>query len=238
MIAATPDKPIEIAPITLTPVNSSNIEAIAFDDAIGGLFVKFKSGKIFLYAGVTPDHYKKLGTAKSIGSHFASEIKGKFPEQEVKFITKGEDDGKAETDKRNDHGTEQPDQTAATGSSLGDILGSALSKDQEATGGAKSDDLPDNPNLPTDGPFIKARTVDKVDVSKSDRLDGIKAKLAENGIEFEYEREVDKNGVDHWNYTATLIERKSFTGRVIENVTEKEEIQVIADIRDNLLTSP
>lgn len=62
--------------IRMTPVKSSNIEAIGFKDGV--LSVKFKSGKqIYDYPNVTPDEHKAFVEADSIGSHFHNHIKGR-----------------------------------------------------------------------------------------------------------------------------------------------------------------
>lgn len=57
------------------PVKSTNIAALAHHD--GALFVKFNSGAVWKYAGVTPEAYQEMLTAPSIGSHFARFVKPK-----------------------------------------------------------------------------------------------------------------------------------------------------------------
>lgn len=44
----------------LTPVKSSNIEAIGYDDKANRLTVKFKSGAVHDYHGVDAGHWAKL----------------------------------------------------------------------------------------------------------------------------------------------------------------------------------
>jgi len=60
----------------MTPVTSSNIAAIGYDKDAKELFVEFKSGKTFKYAGVFEDEYTCLIEAVSVGSHFFRKIKG------------------------------------------------------------------------------------------------------------------------------------------------------------------
>ena len=59
----------------MTPVKSSNIDSIGYDDLTKRLDVKFKGGKTFCYADVTRDEHEQLMAAKSIGAHFGVFIK-------------------------------------------------------------------------------------------------------------------------------------------------------------------
>ena len=59
------------------PVNSSNIEAIGYDETTLTLRVWFKNGA-YDYENVPPAEFENLKLAKSPGSIFASNIKGKY----------------------------------------------------------------------------------------------------------------------------------------------------------------
>ena len=62
-------------------VKSSLLAAVGYDAASKTLMLEFKSkkpgepGKVYKYADVSPETYKKFITAPSLGSHFLKEIK-------------------------------------------------------------------------------------------------------------------------------------------------------------------
>ena len=60
------------------PVQSSNLAALGYDAARRVLEVEFReAGSIWQYAGVTPEQFRALLEAPSIGSHFARSIRGR-----------------------------------------------------------------------------------------------------------------------------------------------------------------
>lgn len=59
----------------LTPVKSSNIEALYYDDKTRLLTVKFKSGAMHDYHGVHPDTWLGLQAADSVGKYFHANIR-------------------------------------------------------------------------------------------------------------------------------------------------------------------
>lgn len=61
--------------LALTPVQSSNIRAVGWNDGV--LHVEFSNGKRFSYSGVSAQDYDELTNAKSVGSFFASRIRTK-----------------------------------------------------------------------------------------------------------------------------------------------------------------
>lgn len=66
-------------PITLNPVESSNIEAIGYDAASQRMGVRFKRGAEYHYEGVPPKVAESILTAKSVGSAVhANLVKGEF----------------------------------------------------------------------------------------------------------------------------------------------------------------
>lgn len=73
--------------IPLTPVESSQIAAIGYDQASQTMAIRFKGkgdapGSLYHYADVSPEDWAAFRDAESIGSHFYRHIKpypGKFP---------------------------------------------------------------------------------------------------------------------------------------------------------------
>ncbi len=64
----------------LTPVESSNIEAMGHDPITNVMTVKFKgTGDVYDYQNVNKETYLNIFNAKSVGSAFNASIK-KFPQ--------------------------------------------------------------------------------------------------------------------------------------------------------------
>jgi hypothetical protein len=57
---------------------SSTIEAIGYEPTTQLLKVKFKSGGLYHFDGVSAAEHHKLITAASVGKHFHKHIKGSF----------------------------------------------------------------------------------------------------------------------------------------------------------------
>lgn len=62
----------------MIPVESSNIDAVGHDPATQTLAIRFKSGLVYHYAGVSAEAHKALVEAKSIGGHFAQFIRPSY----------------------------------------------------------------------------------------------------------------------------------------------------------------
>ena len=62
----------------MTPVASSNIEAVGFDEDLSQLHIRFHSGQTYIYDGVPRDLFEDLMMAASLGSFFNREIKPNF----------------------------------------------------------------------------------------------------------------------------------------------------------------
>ncbi len=62
----------------LTPVESSNIKAIGYDEATETLTVKFLTDKEYEYSGVEKEHFHKMLLAESVGKYFHREIRPNF----------------------------------------------------------------------------------------------------------------------------------------------------------------
>ena len=59
----------------LTPVSSSNIDAVGYREDDRTLHVRFASGSTYSYRDVDPEEHQALIEAQSIGSHFANHIR-------------------------------------------------------------------------------------------------------------------------------------------------------------------
>lgn len=64
--------------MNMTPVVSSNINAIGYDPDTNELRVEFSNGRAYRYPGVPADAYQALMAAESVGSHFASIIRPNY----------------------------------------------------------------------------------------------------------------------------------------------------------------
>lgn len=62
--------------MNLTPVESSQLEAIGYDPETKKLHIKFKAGgATYEYDGMTPEEFEKFNSAPSKGSYFYKNIK-------------------------------------------------------------------------------------------------------------------------------------------------------------------
>jgi len=66
-----------------TPVDSSAIAEIGYDEHTKTMEVKFLKGGHYRYEGVTPQHHQTLMKDKSIGAHFRQHIQGKFKQKKI-----------------------------------------------------------------------------------------------------------------------------------------------------------
>lgn len=62
-------------PIKLTPVTSSQIEAIGHDEPTSTLAIKFRHGGVYHYQNFPHAKFVEFATAASIGSYFYAHIK-------------------------------------------------------------------------------------------------------------------------------------------------------------------
>ena len=60
-------------------VQSSNIRSIGYNGSLGILEVEFNGSSVYYYKEVKPEVVVELLLAESIGAHFASNIKTKYP---------------------------------------------------------------------------------------------------------------------------------------------------------------
>lgn len=68
---------------TMHPVISSNVTEVGYDSDMGNLYVRFKTGVLYAYAGVPKQEFEKLIVAPSFGSYLSQNIKNTFPCQKI-----------------------------------------------------------------------------------------------------------------------------------------------------------
>lgn len=67
------------------PIDSSMIEAAAYDKNSETLYLQFvNTGKVFAYKGVSEVTFQELLNSDSVGRFVRSEIKGLYPEYQVR----------------------------------------------------------------------------------------------------------------------------------------------------------
>jgi hypothetical protein len=62
----------------MTPVRSSTLQAVAYDEASRTLFVQFRSSATYEYRDVPPETYGAMLAAHSIGRYFTAKIRDHF----------------------------------------------------------------------------------------------------------------------------------------------------------------
>ena len=67
----------------LTPVKSSLITAVGYDEAQKELTVEFKKGGVYSYKPVPLPIYTAMQEAVSVGSFFLRNVKGQYPHIKV-----------------------------------------------------------------------------------------------------------------------------------------------------------
>ena len=84
-------------PISLTPVESSQIAAIGHDPATNTLAIRFKAkngpGSLSHYNNVSADDFAEFQGAKSIGAHFGKVIKPAVDKYPFSRVNEDEQDG-------------------------------------------------------------------------------------------------------------------------------------------------
>ena len=61
-----------------TPVSSSNVAAVGYDEASATLEVEFNNGAVYQYFDVPGRVYQELVGAGSVGGYFAANVKGHY----------------------------------------------------------------------------------------------------------------------------------------------------------------
>lgn len=75
------------------PVESSNIEALAYDSGLNTLFVRFLNGSEYSFVGVPKELYEKMLEDKSKGKFLNAFIRGKYPSSKVEKLQEETQDG-------------------------------------------------------------------------------------------------------------------------------------------------
>jgi hypothetical protein len=68
---------MKIKILPLVRVQSSAFTGVGYDGR-SKMHIKFNDGAVHEYSGVTPEAYSKLMNAKSLGSHFLSQIRDRY----------------------------------------------------------------------------------------------------------------------------------------------------------------
>ncbi len=63
----------------LTPVSSSNVSAVGYDAMTHRLFVRFTTGSLYRYEGVTDSTYRAFLDAPSKGQFVWQHLRGQYP---------------------------------------------------------------------------------------------------------------------------------------------------------------
>ena len=61
-----------------TPVSSSNVASVGYDEATSTLEIEFNNGSVYQYFDVSESIYQELIAASSVGGYLATQIKGKY----------------------------------------------------------------------------------------------------------------------------------------------------------------
>lgn len=66
-----------------TPVSSSNVASVGYDEETQTLEVEFRNGSVYQYAGFSEGAYKAFMSASSKGRYLHKRIKGKYAYRKV-----------------------------------------------------------------------------------------------------------------------------------------------------------
>ena len=69
--------------MNMTPVESSNIASVGYDEQTKVLHIQFKSGATHAYSDVSPEKHKALMAAESKGKHFIAHIRNSHKSNRV-----------------------------------------------------------------------------------------------------------------------------------------------------------
>lgn len=67
----------------MTPVSSSNIDSIGYDEQNQGVYVRFLNGSLYVYKGVPAHEYQNLIEAPSQGSYLNRNFKNVYPYERI-----------------------------------------------------------------------------------------------------------------------------------------------------------
>jgi hypothetical protein len=69
--------------VKMTPVSSTNISEVGYDEPESQLYVRFKNGKLYCYDGVPEGDYLTFMGAASKGKYFEHAIKRRYASGEI-----------------------------------------------------------------------------------------------------------------------------------------------------------
>lgn len=67
----------------MTPVSSSNIQSVGYDNDNQIAYVQFLNGSIYIYKGVPIHEYENLRDAPSVGSYLHRNFKNVYPYERI-----------------------------------------------------------------------------------------------------------------------------------------------------------
>lgn len=67
----------------MTPVSSSNILSVGYDNENQIVFVQFLNGSVYIYKGVPIHEYENLRDAPSVGSYLHRNFKNVYPYERI-----------------------------------------------------------------------------------------------------------------------------------------------------------
>ena len=67
-----------MADIEMKPVQSSNINAVGYDELNQVMHVEFTNGNKYIYFDVPPKYHEAFIGSDSIGKHFVKHVRGHF----------------------------------------------------------------------------------------------------------------------------------------------------------------
>lgn len=67
----------------MTPVSSSNIGSIGYDEQNQEVYVRFLNGSLYIYRGVPINEYQNLLEASSHGSYLSTNFKNVYPYERI-----------------------------------------------------------------------------------------------------------------------------------------------------------
>ncbi len=68
----------KLAPIERSPVKSSHLKSVGYNEKAQELEIEFQSGEIYRYFKVPPVVFEELNSAESKGKYFNSRIRGMY----------------------------------------------------------------------------------------------------------------------------------------------------------------
>ncbi len=74
---------MDYSSINMIPVESSNVESVGYDENEQTLYVRFLTGAMYIYKGVSNYEFDGLLSAPSVGSYLHRNIKNNYPYERI-----------------------------------------------------------------------------------------------------------------------------------------------------------